>query len=76
MALFPFFINIENAHGIIIGTGKHAVEKIERLINLLPQYSIEGLLFSRIIYNIPSILNKTIHTASILFLKLNYYTTN
>jgi len=31
MALFPFFVNIENAHGLIIGTGKHAQEKIEKL---------------------------------------------
>lgn len=31
MALFPFFVNIENATGLIIGTGKHAQEKIERL---------------------------------------------
>lgn len=31
MALFPFFINIEEKEGIIIGTGKHAQEKIKRL---------------------------------------------
>lgn len=31
MALFPFFVNIEKAHGLIIGTGKHAQEKIEKL---------------------------------------------
>ena len=31
MALFPFFVNIENQEGIIIGTGKHAQEKIEKL---------------------------------------------
>lgn len=31
MALFPFFINIEGASGLVIGTGKHAQEKIQRL---------------------------------------------
>ena len=31
MALFPFFVNIENKEGLIIGTGKHAKEKIEKL---------------------------------------------
>lgn len=31
MPLFPFFVNIEGAVGLVIGTGKHAQEKIERL---------------------------------------------
>ena len=31
MALFLFFVNIEGARGLIIGTGKHAEEKIQRL---------------------------------------------
>jgi siroheme synthase (precorrin-2 oxidase/ferrochelatase) len=31
MALFPFFMNIENKVGIITGGGKHALEKIERM---------------------------------------------
>ncbi len=31
MALFPFFMNIEGAQGLIVGGGKHALEKIERL---------------------------------------------
>ena len=31
MALFPFFINIEGKEGLVIGTGKHAQEKIKRL---------------------------------------------
>ena len=31
MALFPFFVNIEQAKGLMIGTGKHAREKVERL---------------------------------------------
>lgn len=40
MALFPFFINIENAHGLIVGTGKHAQEKIERLKPYGPKLTI------------------------------------
>jgi siroheme synthase-like protein len=31
MALFPFFINLESARGLIVGTGRHAQEKIEKL---------------------------------------------
>ena len=31
MTLFPFFINIEGAYGLITGGGKHALEKIQRL---------------------------------------------
>ena len=31
MPLFPFFMNIEGATGLIVGTGKHAQEKIQRL---------------------------------------------
>ena len=29
MALFPFFVNIEEKEGLIIGTGKHAVAIID-----------------------------------------------
>lgn len=42
MALFPFFINIEHARGIIIGKGKHAMEKIERLEPYGPQLTVIG----------------------------------
>ena len=31
MPLFPFFINIEGASGLIVGGGKHALEKIQKL---------------------------------------------
>ena len=31
MALFPFFMNIEGKEGLVIGSGKHAQEKMERL---------------------------------------------
>lgn len=31
MALFPFFINLEGTKGLIVGSGKHAQEKIEKL---------------------------------------------
>ena len=33
MAYFPFFIDIEGADGLIIGSGKHAQEKIEKLVS-------------------------------------------
>lgn len=32
MALFPFFRNIEGAEALVIGGGKHALEKVERLL--------------------------------------------
>lgn len=31
MALFPFFIDIKDKKGLIVGGGKHALEKIEKL---------------------------------------------
>ena len=47
--------------------------KIEKLISFFPQYSTEGLLFFCIIYNIPSILNKTLYYSQNLFLKHKYF---
>ena len=40
MALFPFFVNIEGKEGLIIGTGKHAQEKIERLMPFKPKLRV------------------------------------
>ena len=40
MALFPFFVNIENKRGIIVGTGKHAQEKIEKLRPYGPELTV------------------------------------
>ena len=40
MALFPFFVNIEGKEGLIIGTGKHAREKIERLEPFAPNLRV------------------------------------
>ena len=37
MAYFPFFVDIENADGLIIGGGKHALGKIEKLIPYGPK---------------------------------------
>ena len=56
MALFPFFINIENAHGIIIGTGKHAVEKIERLKPYGPKLTVveEGKFTEALLDSLPA----------------------
>ena len=40
MALFPFFVDIENKTGIIIGTGKHAQEKREKLKPYGPKLTV------------------------------------
>lgn len=40
MPLFPFFMNIEGKKGLIIGTGKHAEEKIQRLRPYGPDLTI------------------------------------
>jgi siroheme synthase-like protein len=40
MALFPFFMNIENKVGIITGGGKHALEKIERILPYRPKLTV------------------------------------
>ena len=61
MPLFPFFMNIEGANGLIVGTGKHAQEKIERLKNTNVKATVTRMLyefFSRIpiAYNNPTII--------------------
>lgn len=40
MPLFPFFVNIEGKQGLIIGGGKHALEKIQRLKPFQPRLRI------------------------------------
>ena len=40
MALFPFFVDLEGKEGLIIGTGKHAQEKIQRLEPFKPRLRI------------------------------------
>lgn len=40
MALFPFFRNIEGAEALIIGGGKHALEKVERLLPYGPKLHV------------------------------------
>ena len=40
MALFPFFRNIEGAEALIIGGGKHALEKVERLLLYGPRLHV------------------------------------
>ena len=40
MALFPFFVDLEGKEGLIIGTGKHAQEKIKRLEPYSPNLRI------------------------------------
>ena len=40
MTLFPFFMNIKGAKGLIIGGGKHALEKIEKLLPYEPSLKV------------------------------------
>lgn len=40
MALFPFFVNIEGACGLIIGGGTHALEKIRKLKPFCPKLRV------------------------------------
>ncbi len=40
MAYFPFFIDIKDATGLIIGRGKHALEKIEKLSPYGPKLQV------------------------------------
>ena len=40
MPLFPFFMNIEGKLGLIIGNGKHALEKIQRLMPYGPRLRV------------------------------------
>ena len=40
MALFPFFMDISGKRGLIIGGGKHAWEKIERLRPYAPKLQV------------------------------------
>jgi siroheme synthase-like protein len=40
MALFPFFINLKGVSGLIVGTGKHAQEKIEKLKPYEPNLTV------------------------------------
>lgn len=40
MAYFPFFIDIKDADGLIIGSGKHALEKIEKLLPYGPKLRV------------------------------------
>jgi len=49
------------------------LKKIEKLINLFPQYNLEGFLFVCILYNLPSIFNKSLYNTLNLFLNnLNF----
>ena len=56
MALFPFFVNIKEKEGLIIGTGKHAQEKIERLKPFEPKLRVipEGKFSEKDLESIPA----------------------
>ena len=55
MSLFPFFINIEGKAGVITGGGKHALEKIERILPYEPQLTVFETEFREEIKNNPKI---------------------
>ena len=40
MTLFPFFIDIKDKPGLIIGNGKHALEKVERMLPYGPRLTV------------------------------------
>lgn len=40
MTLFPFFMNIEDSLGLIIGNGRHALEKIQRILPYGPKIRV------------------------------------
>lgn len=47
MALFPFFVNLEGANGLIVGGGHHALEKVERLRPFGPRLTVFASAFCR-----------------------------
>lgn len=47
MALFPFFVNIEGKQGLIIGGGKHALEKVNKLLPYGPKLKVIAAEFIR-----------------------------
>lgn len=55
MSLFPFFINLEGKAGVITGDGKHALEKIERILPYGPQLTVFGTEFREEIKNNPRV---------------------
>ena len=56
MALFPFFVNIEGKEGLVIGTGKHAQEKVKRLEPYGPKLRIipEGEFSEKDLESVPA----------------------
>ena len=47
MAYFPFFIDIKDANGLIIGGGKHALGKIEKLLPYEPKLHVIATAISK-----------------------------
>lgn len=45
MGLFPFFVDIKEAEGLLIGGNKHALEKLERLLPYGPHLHVIGTEF-------------------------------
>lgn len=62
MTLFPFFMNIEGKAGILTGGGKHALEKLERILPYGPKltlYTEEAC--DRILELVSDEKNQTVH---------------
>lgn len=55
MTLFPFFMNIEGARGLITGNGKHALEKIQRILPYGPRLRVIAPAFMKEIEEISGI---------------------
>ena len=56
MPLFPFFVNIKGAHGIITGGGRHALEKVEKLLPYGPRLQVIAPEFLPAMEDIPALL--------------------
>lgn len=55
MSLFPFFVDIEGREGLVIGGGKHAVEKVQRLLPYGPHLRVIATEFRAEIEQIPGL---------------------
>lgn len=55
MPLFPFFMDIQGADGLIIGGGKHALEKVQRLLPFGPKLRVIAPEFLSELESIPGL---------------------
>lgn len=55
MSLFPFFMDISGKEGLVIGGGKHALEKVQRLLPYTPKLCVIADRFEEEIKQIPDL---------------------